>query len=132
MSEVASRPAASRGRGSGRGGRGGFAGRGGRRTNGDKVDPKSAAESSSGAFNDDDDIAELRKQYGDKTSVLREMFPAFSEVDILWALQETDGDENAAVTRMAEGTLIDRFDNTLSKICQRHVRPYWHMLRPGT
>ncbi|KAK2937672.1 hypothetical protein FoTM2_000890 [Fusarium oxysporum f. sp. vasinfectum] len=84
MSEVTSRTSASRGRGSGRGGRGGFAGRGGRRTNGDKPDHSTA--DSQGAFEDEGDFGELRKQYGDKTS-------------------ETNGDENEAVTRIAEGTI---------------------------
>lgn len=107
MSEVASRPSASRGRGSGRGGRGGFAGRGGRRTNGDKADHKSA-DGPSSAFDDEGDIGELRKQYGDKTGVIREMFPDWSEVDVLFALQETNGDENEAVTRIAEGTWPNR------------------------
>jgi hypothetical protein len=31
------------------------------------------------------------------------MFPDWSEADVLFALQETDGDENEAVTRIAEG-----------------------------
>ena len=101
MSEATSRTSASRGRGSGRGGRGGFAGRGGRRTNGDKPDHSTA--DSQGAFEDEGDFGELRKQYGEKTSVIREMFPDWSEADVLFALQETDGDENEAVTRIAEG-----------------------------
>ncbi|KAL3962210.1 hypothetical protein ACCO45_003733 [Purpureocillium lilacinum] len=104
MSEVALRPSASRGRGSGRGGRGGFAGRGGRRPNGDKSDHK-AADDGLGAFDDEGDFADLRKQYGGKTSVIREMFPDWSEVDVLFALQETNGDENEAVARIAEGTI---------------------------
>ncbi|CAG7561535.1 unnamed protein product [Fusarium equiseti] len=103
MSEATSRTSASRGRGSGRGGRGGFAGRGGRRTNGDK--PDHSAADSQGAFEDEGDFGELRKQYGEKTSVIREMFPDWSEADVLFALQETDGDENEAVTRIAEGTV---------------------------
>jgi hypothetical protein len=37
--------------------------------------------------------------------VIREMFPDWSEVDVLYALQETNGDENEAVTRIAEGTI---------------------------
>lgn len=102
MSEVTSRPSASRGRGSGRGGRGGFAGRGGRRTNGDH---KASADDNTGAFDDEGDFAELRKQYGGKTSVIREMFPDWSEADVLFALQETNGDENEAVTRIADGTM---------------------------
>ncbi|KPM43860.1 hypothetical protein AK830_g2674 [Neonectria ditissima] len=103
MSDATSRPSASRGRGSGRGGRGGFAGRGGRRTNGDKFDSK--ADESLDASNDEGDFGELRKQYGDKTSVIREMFPDWSEADVLFALQETDGDQNEAVTRIAEGSI---------------------------
>lgn len=104
MSEVISRPSASRGRGSGRGGRGGFAGRGGRRSNGENF---KAADDNLGTFEDEGEFAELRKQYGDKTSVIREMFPDWSEPDVLYALKETNGDETEAVTRMAEGTLGD-------------------------
>ncbi|KID77101.1 uncharacterized protein G6M90_00g100820 [Metarhizium brunneum] len=103
MSEVASRSSATRGRGSGRGGRGGFAGRGGRsRANGDKSDHK---DENLGAFEDEGEFAELRKKYGDKTSVIREMFPDWSEADVLFALQETNGDENEAVARIAEGNI---------------------------
>lgn len=104
MSEVISRPSASRGRGSGRGGRGGFAGRGGRRSNGENF---KTADDNLGTFEDEGEFAELRKQYGDKTSVIREMFPDWSEPDVLYALKETNGDETEAVTRMAEGTLGD-------------------------
>jgi hypothetical protein len=32
------------------------------------------------------------------------MFPDWSEVDVLFALQETNGDQEEAVTRIAEGT----------------------------
>lgn len=101
MSEATSRSSASRGRGSGRGGRGGFAGRGGRRPNGDKPDQSDSL----GAFDDEGDLGELRKLYGDKTSVIREMFPDWSEADVLFALQETNGDQSEAVTRIAEGRL---------------------------
>jgi hypothetical protein len=103
MSEVQTRPAASRGRGSGRGGRGGFTSRGGRasgRPNGDKADHKLDADS---AFDDEGDLSELKKLYGSKTGMIREMFPNWSEADILFALQETEGDENLTVTRIAEG-----------------------------
>lgn len=105
MSEVQTRTAASRGRGSGRGGRGGFASRGGRtqgRTNGDKFDHKDTDDAT--AFEDQGELGELKKQYGSKTPLIKELFPDWSEQDILYALQETDGDENLAVTRIAEGT----------------------------
>ena len=101
MSEVASRASASRGRGAGRGGRGGFAGRGGRpRANGDN---HKQADDNLGAFEDEGEFAELRKLYGDKTAVIREMFPDWSEADVLFALQETNGDQNEAVARIADG-----------------------------
>nr|XP_036579700.1 rnapii degradation factor def1 [Colletotrichum truncatum]KAF6787380.1 rnapii degradation factor def1 [Colletotrichum truncatum] len=102
MSEVQTRPAASRGRGSGRGGRGGFASRGGRtagRPNGDKFADDATA------FEDQGELGELKKQYGSKTPLIKELFPDWSEQDILYALQETDGDENLTVTRIAEGTI---------------------------
>ncbi|UKZ79645.1 hypothetical protein TrVFT333_007405 [Trichoderma virens FT-333] len=82
----------------------GFAGRGGRRANGDKTDHKTA-DDNLGTFEDEGEFAELRKQYGDKTSVIREMFPDWSEADVLYALKETNGDETEAVTRMADGTI---------------------------
>jgi hypothetical protein len=103
MSEVQSRPAASRGRGSGRGGRGGFVsrGRGPRPTNGDsKQDGDSVPIS---AEDEGGEIGELKKKYGSKAALLKGPFPDWSDVDILYALQETDGDEALAATRMSEG-----------------------------
>ena len=70
--------------------------------NGEKADLK-ATEDAPAAFEDDGELAELRKLYGDKTLVIREMFPDWSEIDVLFALQETNGDQNEAVTRIAEG-----------------------------
>ncbi|KAK3390760.1 hypothetical protein B0H63DRAFT_389469 [Podospora didyma] len=111
MSEVLSRPsAATRGRGSGRGGRGGgFSTRGGSRTvsrttptNGES---KHEADSAMPTLEDEGEIGQLNKQYGGKVSLIKEMFPDWSDVDILFALRETDGDENLAVTRMADGTV---------------------------
>jgi hypothetical protein len=108
MSEVTSRPPApARGRGSGRGARGGFSNRGGRAasrghaTNGDKDGP---TDSTTLSTEDEGEIGQLRKQYGSKTGLIKEMFPDWSEVDILFALYETEGDENLTVTRIAEGT----------------------------
>lgn len=101
MSEVTTRSGASRGRGSSRGGRGGFSNRGGRssgKPNGDAADASTPS-----AFDEDGDIAELRKLYGSKIAPIKDMFQGWSDVDILYALQETDGDENLAVERIAHG-----------------------------
>jgi hypothetical protein len=101
MSEVTTRSGAPRGRGSSRGGRGGFSSRGGRssaKPNGDAPDSSLPA-----AFEEDGDTAELRKLYGSKIEPIQDMFPGWSDVDILFALQEADGDENLAVERIAHG-----------------------------
>jgi len=102
MSEVQSRPSAPRGRGSGRGGRGGFSsrGRGGRghATNGDKVDTTATT-----SIGDEGDVGQLKKQYGGKVSTIKEMFPDWTDEDIVFALQETDGDLETAVDRITDG-----------------------------
>lgn len=103
MSEVQSRPVASRGRGPSRGGRGGgLTSRGGSRVankapNGDShLDDESALE-------DEGEMGQLKQKFGSKVGLIKEMFPTWSDIDILYALQEADGDENLAVTRIADG-----------------------------
>lgn len=101
MSEVESRSAPSRGRSSARGGRGGY-GRGGprgghRQTNGGAVD---ALEPS---IEDQGELGEMKKQYSSQLSMLKDMFPDWTDVDLVFALQETDGDLQTTIDRMAEG-----------------------------
>lgn len=102
MSEVASRPPAPRGRGSSRGSRGGVsnrAGRGGtRHTNGVKSEDTTPP-----AFEDEGEIGELKKTYAPKLGTIKEMFPDWTDEDIVFALQETDGDLEATVNRITEG-----------------------------
>ena len=102
MSEVQSRPAAPRGRGSARGGRGGF-GRGtrggrGHATNGDKLDTHAPV-----SIEDEGEVGQLKKQYGDKVTTIKEMFPDWTDEDIVFALQETDGDLMTTVDRITDG-----------------------------
>lgn len=105
MAEVQARSQAppSRGRGGGRGGRGGFGSRGpvNRRTNGDKSSTLDAH-----TLDDDGDVFQLRKQYGTKLDTIKELFPDWSDADILYALKETDGDVEVAATRISDGMLI--------------------------
>lgn len=111
MSEVQSRPPAARGRGSGRGGRGGMQStRGGSRTAGRPAAPngdshKLDTDSSLPTLEDEGEVGQLKKQYGQKVGFIREIFPAWSDVDILFALKEVDGDENLAVTRISDGSI---------------------------
>jgi hypothetical protein len=101
MSEVQSRPAAPRGRGSARG-RGGFSSRGGRggrshATNGDKPDTTSTS------LEDEGEVGQLKKHYGVKVTTIKEMFPDWTDEDVVFALQETDGDLETAVDRITDG-----------------------------
>ncbi|KAH6719107.1 hypothetical protein BKA61DRAFT_270576 [Leptodontidium sp. MPI-SDFR-AT-0119] len=104
MSEVQSRPAAPRGRGSARGGRGGFSSRGGRggrghATNGDKTDSTPAP------IEDDGEVGQLKKKFGSKVTTIKEMFPDWTDEDVVFALQETDGDLETTVDRITDGTI---------------------------
>ena len=106
MSEVQSRPSGPRGRGSSRGGRGAFGSRGGRggprQANGNKAESSTAIEVISDE--DEGEIGELKKTYASKLGVVKEMFPAWTDEDIVFALQETDGDLEATIDRISEGT----------------------------
>jgi len=103
MSEVQSRPSAPRGRGSGRGGRGSYSSRGGRggtrQTNGNKT----AEETATPTYEDEGEMGELRKMYSSSLSTVKEMFPNWTDEDIIYALQETQGDLQATIERISEG-----------------------------
>ena len=107
MSEVQSRPAAPRGRGSARGGRGGFStrGRGGARghaANGDKTDFTPAS------IEDEGEVGQLKKKYGSKVTIIKEMFPDWTDEDVVFALQETDGDLETTVDRITDGMALSK------------------------
>ena len=113
MSEVQSR-GAPRGRGSARG-RGGFSSRGrGRHTsNGDKGDPIATT-----SIEDEGEVGQLKRQYGTKVNTIKEMFPDWTDEDVVFALQETDGDLETTVERITDGT-ISHPKNGFSKAAER-------------
>ena len=103
MSEVQSRPSGPRGQGSNRGGRGNLGTRGGRGgsrpVNGTKTDISTEAPDAE----DEGEIGELKKKYATNLALIKEMFPAWTDEDIVFALQETDGDLEATIDRISEG-----------------------------
>lgn len=103
MSEVRSRPSGPRGRGSSRGSRGGYSARGGRggsrQTNGDKPETEAAP-----VYEDEGEIGQLKKQYSSELSTIKEMFPDWTNEDIVYALQETNGNLEDTIERISEGT----------------------------
>lgn len=101
MSEVQStRTGNSRGRGGFRGGRGGY--RGGRnpsRTHKDNEQENMPPTT----LEDEGDVGELKRKFGDQIPLLREVCPGWSDEDLVFALEETNGDLEAAVDRISSG-----------------------------
>lgn len=103
MSEVQSRPSGSRGRGGYRGGRGGYRGaRVGSKSHTKSDDQENSAPSEP---EEQGEVGELKKKYGDRVSTLRELCDGWSDEDLVYALKETNGDANLAFDRIQSGTL---------------------------
>ena len=104
MSELDTRTAPSRGRSSTRGGRGGFS-RGGARlaastsTNGT---PKEADQIED-SLDQQGELGDMKKKYQDQLSLIKDIFPAWTDVDLLFALAEADGDVETTIERVAAG-----------------------------
>ena len=102
MSEVLSRPLGSRGRGSSRGGRGGYSSRGSRggsratkSENQDSLPPTSRE--------DEGEIGGLKKKYSSSLPTLKELFPYWTDDDLVFALEDAGGDLENAIERITEG-----------------------------
>lgn len=107
MSEVKTRSLAPRGRGSGRGPRGGYSSRGGRggsrHINGDKIDTAETINPE-----DEGELGQLKKLYATKLSTMKEMFPDWTDEDLVFALQETEGSLEQTIERISDGTNLAR------------------------
>lgn len=102
MAEVQSRTAGTRGRGGFRGGRGGF--RGGRTPSRSQHKPDPEQENiPPTSLEDQGEVGLLKKKFADKVPMLREICPGWSDEDLVFALQETNGDLDAAVDRISSG-----------------------------
>lgn len=105
MSEAQSRPSNPRGRGSSRGtGRGGYSSRGGRGGNRQTNGTKPEVVVDTPTSEDDGEIGQLKKAYAPKVNTVQEMFPDWTDEDIVYALQENDGDLETTIERISEGT----------------------------
>ncbi|KAM0721253.1 hypothetical protein Q7P37_003541 [Cladosporium fusiforme] len=105
MSDIEARALPTRGRSSMRGGRGGF-GRGGARggrkaPNGTSHDAGSFDES----LDDQGELGEMKKKYASELSMLKDMFPDWTDVDLVFALDEADGDLPSTVDMITEGNV---------------------------
>lgn len=68
----------------------------------------SKTESSTETANPEDEgeLGELKKKYAAKLEIAKEMFPAWTDEDIVFALQEQDGDLEATIDRISEGAWL--------------------------
>ncbi|KAJ5736348.1 uncharacterized protein N7483_001473 [Penicillium malachiteum] len=102
MSDVQSRSSA-RGRPSARGGRGGYSNRGGRggnsRSNADNT------ESSDIPSFDEGEIGQMKQKYSDTLPLLRELFPDWKDEDLVFALEDSNGQLEEAIERITEGNV---------------------------
>ncbi|KAF2663914.1 hypothetical protein BT63DRAFT_465523 [Microthyrium microscopicum] len=115
MSETASRPAPARGRGTTRG-RGGFRGSNRPRaahTNGDAKD----------TFDESDqgELGDMKKKYRSQLQSLKDIFPDWADVDLLFALEETDGDLDRTIDHISEGN-VSQFSDVKKKTKQDRSR----------
>ncbi|KAI9791761.1 MAG: hypothetical protein M1816_003571 [Peltula sp. TS41687] len=110
MSDSQSRPSAPRGRGSSRVSRGGGAGYGARggasrgggrsKSNGDQSDQSPELK-----YAEEGEIGELKRKYSGQLITLKELFPDWTDEDLVFALEETDGDLEGTVDRITEGNM---------------------------
>ncbi|KAF2236820.1 hypothetical protein EV356DRAFT_522179 [Viridothelium virens] len=117
MTDTQTRGAPARGRGSARGGRGGFgrSARGAnRQANGDNA--KDAVDIV--APEDEGELGEMKKQYASQMVMLRELFPDWNEIDLVFALQETDGDVQTTIDRITDGN-VSQFSEVPKKTKER-------------
>jgi hypothetical protein len=100
MSEVLPRPSAPRGRGATRGGRGGHSSRGGR------AGARTAkTESPEASFEDEGELGQLKKTYASALPTLQELFPDWTLEDLVFALQDANGDLETAIEQITDGML---------------------------
>ncbi|KAL4954503.1 hypothetical protein BDW69DRAFT_139647 [Aspergillus filifer] len=100
MSEVQSRSSASRGRVSARGGRGGYSSRGGR--GGSRSTKPDVSEPT---YEDEGELGLMKKKYSDTLPMLKELFSDWTDEDLVFALEDADGDLEQAIDRISEGNV---------------------------
>jgi hypothetical protein len=56
-------------------------------------------------IDDDSEVGQLKKKYGIKVHTIKEMFPEWTDEDVVFALEETDGDLEITVERITDGQM---------------------------
>lgn len=53
---------------------------------------------------DEAELSELKKKYSSQWAMLKELYPDWSDMDLLVALEENEGDLQTTVEKISEGT----------------------------
>lgn len=77
-----------------------------RQSNGDSLEADDATASS---FDDQSGLGAIKKQYRSELDTLKEFFPDWSDEDLVYALQERNGDLQTTIEDITEGT-EDKYD----------------------
>lgn len=96
-----------RGRSSARGGRGGIgrgAHRGNRIVNGSTASTTAAAVEEE-SLDDQGELGAMKKKHAAQLPMLKDMFPDWTDMDLVFALEESDGDISAAVDKITQGSV---------------------------
>lgn len=107
MSDADVRSPPTRGRSSARGGRGGFGRggpRGGRKLNGTGTAGDAAALEED-SLEDQGELGAMKKKHAAQLPMLKDMFPDWTDMDLVFALEESDGDISAAVDKITQGSV---------------------------
>ena len=63
---------------------------------------------------DEGEIGQLKKHYASQLNPIKEMFPDWTDEDIVYALQETDGDLESTIEQISEGKQACRYYRALT------------------
>ena len=66
-------------------------------------------------YEEEGEVGELKSKYASKLSTVKEMFPAWTDEDIVFALHETDGDLENTIERISEGRSQYPFTKSCAK-----------------
>ncbi|KAG9672497.1 hypothetical protein KCU99_g536, partial [Aureobasidium melanogenum] len=104
MSDFDSRPVASRGRSSTRGGRASHP-RGAPRQSQTSSNANSSSVQFDDAFDEQGELGNMKKTYSTQLSFMRDMFPDWTDDDLVFAIAEADGDVQIVIDRITQGNV---------------------------
>lgn len=57
------------------------------------------------SFEDEGELGQLKKKYAATLPTIKELFPDWTDEDLIFALEDSDGDLETAIDRISEGAM---------------------------